>query len=316
MRLRSPFSLLSLGLVALLAGCTADGEGEADAMPEPEPEMTAEESLDALRDEWVARYNAGDADAVAALYTDSAWILNADQSVDMGPEALATSVREAMAGSPTSSVTTEDRIVMGDQAVAWGNYDVEATPEGGEAMSWSGAWIGYFKQIDGEWKIDGMLTNYGAPPPEGMPWGQPPEETPEEESTLGDLITRYETAFNAHDPAAVADLYTDDATVAFSFGPVMHGQDAVASDLETRFGEGTVSLDVHGVGTVDLDADHKIDAGWYELTDTASGESVQTGMYFNLVQRAADGAWKIKWGMTNGMPADAASMAAEPAAAG
>lgn len=316
MILRSPFSILTLAMVALVGACApGDSDAEGDAMTEAEPEMTAEESLDALRDEWVASYNAGDVDAVAALYTDSAWILNADQSVIEGREAQAAALGEAVAGSPTSSVTTEDRMVFGDQAVAWGNYDVEVAPEGAEPMDWSGAWIGYFKQIDGDWKIDGMLTNYDAMPPEGMPWDASTGEAPPEESTLTELIGQYETAFNAHDAAAVADMYTEDATVSFAFGPVLEGREAIAADLEDRFGERTTSIDIHGVGTADLDATHKIDAGWYELTDPESGEAVQTGMYFNLVEQAEDGTWKIKWGMSNGMPAGAAQ-AADAAASG
>ncbi len=90
-----------------------------------------------------------------------------------------------------------------------------------------------------------------------------------------------------------------------------HGRDAFAADLAAPFEERSTSIDVHGVGTIDLDADHKLDGGWYELHDAASGDRVQVGMYLNLLERAEDGSWRVRWSVSNARPEGA--MAGAPA---
>lgn len=306
MRRKPPLRFLHLGLLVTLAAACAPGDTEeTDAMPRTEEATTPEEALDALREAWVAGYNAHDVEAVTALYADSAWVLQADMSALHGRAEIAASLDSAMASSPTASVTTTGRMVMGDQAVARGAYQVDVATPDGEAMGWSGTWIAYFARTGEDWKIETMLTNYDADPPEGVTWSERAGEPPPENSTMTDLIASYEAAFSAGDADAVAALYSEDAAVAFSFGPELHGRQAVAEDLRARFAEGGGTLDVHGVGTVDLDATHKADAGWYEIKDPASGTVVQSGRYFNLVERAPDGSWTIQWGVYNGRPEEA-----------
>ncbi|HSH66063.1 MAG TPA: hypothetical protein VLB84_09745, partial [Bacteroidia bacterium] len=72
-------------------------------------------------------------------------------------------------------------------------------------------------------------------------------------------------------------------------------RDAIAGAAREAMEMGAATLDVHGVSTMELDADHRIDSGWYELLDGEGGELVQMGYYANLVERADDGSWQIRW---------------------
>jgi uncharacterized protein (TIGR02246 family) len=297
-----------LGLALIVAAC-AGGEPEADATSEAEapadPTMAAETAIDALRADWVTHYNLHHPDMVAEFYTDSAWILNADQSVDEGRDAVLASLTSAMSVSPTAAVSTDDLMVFGEHAVGRGTYQIDTAPEGAEATSWGGAWLAYFRQVDGRWLIEGMLTNYDSPRPEGWTWAETTDEAPPEETTMAEFIESFETHFNLNHPDMVADHYSEDASVAFGDGPFLEGRAAVAAELASRMEATPATLDVHGVGTLDLDESHKLDGGWFELKDPASGDVVSSGMYINLAERAADGTWTIKWAVTNSKPAAA-----------
>lgn len=310
MRHPAPFSPLLAGLFVLAVGCAPADTDTDEAMPQDEAPadatMAAEEAIESLRADWVTHYNLHHPDMVADFYADSALILNADGAVDEGRDAVAARLTEAMAGSPTATVTTGDIMTFGDQGVAWGTYQVEATVEE-QPMTMSGTYLGYFVPEGGEWKIAAMITNYDAPRPEGWVWAEAPAEAPPEESTMTEVITAFEEAFNQQQVDALAGMYADDAVVAYADGPVLRGRDAVAASFTERFGEGAVTIDVHGVGTMDLDATHRLDGGWYEMTDPASGQVVQTGMYMNLLEQAGDGSWQILWGVSNAQPPAAAA---------
>jgi uncharacterized protein (TIGR02246 family) len=289
----------------VLAAC---GGGE----PEPPAETTAaaapstaadEAAIEALREAWVTHYNLHHPDMVAALYTDSAFVLNANQSVDEGRAAIEATHTEAMAGNPTASVTSRDIMVFGDHAVSVGTYRVSVAPEGGEPASWSGHYMNYLQRVDGEWKIAGLITNFDAPPPADYPWAEPIGDPPPEESTLSELIDGYETHWNLQHPDMVADFYTPDAMAAFADREAVEGRAAIAGVLRERAAEMATEIDVHGVGTMDLADGWKIDGGWYEISAAEGGQPVQGGMYMNLVQRMDDGSWKIRWMVSNGRPA-------------
>lgn len=289
-------------LTLTLGACGGD---EPDAQPDPMPEEAtsatrAQAAIEAVREAWVTHYNLHHPDMVADLYADSAWVLNADLAVDEGRDAIAASLTEAMQSNPTATVTTRETRVFGDDAVSIGTYEVTATPEGADPVSWSGHYLNYLTRIDGEWKITGLITNYDSPRPEGWTWAEPVAEAPPEEGTMGELVEGYETHWNLQHPDMVADFYAPDAVVALANQPVLEGRDAVAAALRERQAQGPTEIDVHDVATIDLADGWKLDGGWYELTAVEGDATVQTGMYMNLVRRMEDGSWKIHWMVSNG----------------
>lgn len=300
---RFRFTAALLGLTLAVGACaedTPDTEATPEAETAAEAPAQGEAAVEALAEEWVTHYNLHHPEMVADLYTEDATFLAADLSVDEGREAIAASLAEQMEGSPTASVTTDDVMMFGDRAVARGTYSVEVTMD--EApVSFSGAYINLLQQVDGEWRIQGLLTNYDSPRPEGWSWGEP-GDPPEEASTMTSLIEEFETHWNLGHPDMVADLYAEDAVVSFSNGPWLNGRDAVAGTLGERMEAVAATIDVHGVTTIELDEAHRVDGGWYEILADESEEVLQTGMYVHLLEQAEDGSWKILWAVTNGRP--------------
>jgi uncharacterized protein (TIGR02246 family) len=287
---------------SLLLACAPETESAADTPPAAE--LSAEEAaLEAIRVDYVARYNAGDAAGVAGLHDESAFGLWADGTVSTGRDEILANLQETLGGSPTLELSPGGSFVSGDNAVGHGHYTVSMSPEGAGPMTMSGHYMTHFTRTDGQWRIAGVITNYDGAPPEGMPMGELPEETPADEGTMQEFVQAYAAAVNAADWAALSSMYTDDAVVAFSNLELMEGPAAVAAAYEGRFGTTPPVFEAHDVGTRDLGNGHALDGGWYRLTvATPEGDMVQTGTWMSLVQQQADGSWKIRWQVTNGQP--------------
>lgn len=301
---------LSLSLLLVLAACSA---GESDATPEgseapeaPAAEATVaadEQALDALREEWVTHFNLHHPDMVADLYTADAVALLADQGVYEGRDAIAAWLAESAAGEPTVSVADRGSMIFGDAALIHGTYETQATSPEGEPLTATGGYMNVLQRVDGEWRIAGMVTNYDSPRPEGWPWAEGEGEPPAEEGTMAELVEAFETHWNLGHADMVADLFTEDAVVSFSDSPFIEGRAAVQASLEESMAEEpATTLTVHDVGTMDLDADHRVDGGWYELTAGEGGEVVQSGAYMLLARRDAEGSWKLQRFISNGRP--------------
>lgn len=299
---RFRFTAFFLALT-LVAGACAEEASDTDA-PEAEAATEApgeaEAAVEALAEEWVTHYNLHHPDMVADLYTEDATVLASDLSVDEGREAIAASLAEAMEGSPTVSVSTDDVRVFGDRAVARGTYSVETTLDD-DPVSFSGAYINLLRRVDGEWRIQGLQTNYDSPRPDGWSWAEF-EDQPEEGSAMTSLIEEFETHWNLQHPDMVADLYAEDAAVSFADSPVLEGRDAVAQWVGEQMETQATTLDIHGVDTIELDDAHRLDVGWYEVFAAESEELLQAGRYVNLLELAEDGSWKILWEVNSGRP--------------
>lgn len=298
--------VLSLTLALALTACGGEEPPPEQAPPAAETAAAApspdEAAIDDLRASWVQHYNLHHPDMVAAFYTDSAWVLGADQSVDEGRAAIEASLTEAMAANPTVDVEGFETMVFGNMAVTVGRYEVEANPEGAEPMGWSGYYMNFLTREGGEWKIEGLITNFDEVPPAEFAWSEWTDEAPPEQGTLTELVQGYETHWNLQHPDMVADFYADDAWVAFANREPVEGRDAVAAALQERAAEMATEIDIHSVGTMDLGDGWALDGGWYELTAAEGGALVQRGMYMNLVRRADDGTMKVQWSVANGQP--------------
>src|SRR3970040_1948271 len=108
MKLRRATVFLVAGLAA---ACAQEAAEQATA--EPAAEMSADETaLEQLRADYVTHYNLHHAPMVAEMFTDSAYFLAADGSVQEGRAAVQASLEAAMAGLPTLSLTTGETLVL------------------------------------------------------------------------------------------------------------------------------------------------------------------------------------------------------------
>lgn len=300
--------LLLAGVLA--AGCAPDADEQAEA---PAAEATAESAtaadeaaIEQISADYVTHYNMQHADVVANLYADSAFALFADGANRMNRAEVLEDLQADVAGAPTLDLTTGDVMVMGDNAVGHGTWSVRTTMEGAaEPMTVGGHYMTYFVRVNGEWKIGGVITNFGESPPAGMPMVGPEGDPPPDEGTMGEMVNAYVQAFNAGDAAAVSNMYTEDGFHAYANLPPAQGRSAIASTLQDRFAAGQPTIEIHDVGTVDLGNGWAIDGGWYVMTAPGEGGATmaQNGAYLNLLQRQTDGTWKIHWGVSNGNPA-------------
>lgn len=301
--------LAVFSIALLAAGCAGDASQEGAeaaseaAASEMSESMSADEAaIDQIRTDYVQHYNMHHAPVVAELYTDSATWLSADGEVYEGRPAIQASLEEAMAMTPTLTLNSRETMFFGDWAMGFGDYSVQMNPPDGEPMTATGAYLTGFERVDGQWKIAGVITNYNTAPPEGMPAAEMSDaEPPAEEGTMTALVEAYETHFNLGHAEMVADLYTDDATVAFANLPIGEGKAAVVSSLQERFAMGdSPQVDIHDIFTMELGEGWAVDAGWYAITD-GEGAELQHGNYINLLQQV-DGEWKIHWMVSNAAP--------------
>lgn len=299
---------ISLLFVALLIGaCSGDMEEatEAAAMPEMSPDEMA---LNQLRDDWATHYNMGHASVVAGNYVEDAFTLGADQSILMDRAAIEASMSALMeAASPQISFSGGENMFFGDRAVGWGTYSTELTTPDGPASS-SGTYMTTFLKVEGDWKIAGVITNFDADPPEGFVYADPPTEAPEPNTenmpAMGDLISAYQTHYNLGHPTMVADFYVDDAMAAFANLPYTEGHDAISTLMVERMAAAPANMTINEVGTISLGDGWALDGGSYQMADKDSGETIVSGAFLLLVNETSDG-WRIKWAVTNSMPAGA-----------
>jgi uncharacterized protein (TIGR02246 family) len=301
-------AVFSIALLAAACAGEASQEGAEAASEAAASEMSEsmgddEAAIEQIRADYVEHYNMHHAPVVAELYDDSATWLSADGSVQEGKAAILASLEEAMGNTPTLSLSSRETMFFGDFAMGFGEYSVQMNPPEGEAMTATGAYMtGFERGADGQWKIIGVITNYNTDPPEGMPAPEMTDsEPPPEEGTMTALTEAYETHFNLGHAEMVADLYTDDATVAFANLPIGEGKAAVVSSLQERFAMGdSPQVDIHDVYTMELEGGYAVDAGWYTISGS-DGTVLQEGAYLNLLQQV-DGEWKIHWMVSNGNP--------------
>ena len=304
--------ILPVLCVALLAvscgGEPAEDETTTDAAAEAagvDAAVSADEAaIDALRLDYVQHYNMHHASVVADMYADSAVWLSADGSVLENRDEILASLETAMGGTPTLNLSTRDVMVFGDYAVAIGDYDIQTTAPDAGAISVAGHYLTGFNRVDGQWKIIGVVTNYNAEPPAGLPVVMDDGDAPPENGTMTEMVTAYETHFNLGHADMVADLFTDDAVAALGNLPLSQGSAAIEAALQQRIAMGdSPQVDIHDVYTMELGDGWAIDSGWYEITATGEAGPVgQSGAYINLVRRQADGSWKIHWLVSNAQP--------------
>ncbi len=306
MKLRSTLPLF-VGLVAASCGGeTADsGAEEATEMASVAEEMTpAEAALDEFTGEFAEYYNMHDAAAVANMYAEDAITLLADGTIATSRDQILANLENAMSSSPSLTLEPAARIVLDDHAVARGHFTVNTTA-GEQAVEMGGNYLTVFTRgEDGGWQVQAVITNYDAPPPEGMPRGTTPGETPEDAGTMKEVTDFYATHFNMGHASMVADLFTDDGFLARPNAPAAEGRAAIEAALQAAIDQGVSNLVIHDVRTQELGEGWAADMGWHTAdVATPDGTMSNAGTYISLLKQQEDGSWKLHWLVANGLPA-------------
>jgi uncharacterized protein (TIGR02246 family) len=132
---------------------------------------------------------------------------------------------------------------------------------------------------------------------------------------VNNVRNEFMSAFNMGDAAKVASLYAVDAVLMPTHQPMITGRDAIENFNKTFFEMFTATVNIAPVETK-VFGDRALDRGTYSihLTPKAGGSPMMDeGKYLVLLQRQADGSWKLTHDIDNtSMPLQAASTQTTP----
>ena len=152
-------ALLVVGLIGgVLVACTATGG----------PDEAAEVAkIEVVYDEYAATVNDGGFERYMALWDDDAIQLSPDAPDHINKE----QIREVMqpvfdSFNQTAAINTEEVQILGEQAYAFGTFEITVTPkDGGDTLVLNGQFLDILaKQEDGSWKIAIDCHNFYMPP--------------------------------------------------------------------------------------------------------------------------------------------------------
>jgi uncharacterized protein (TIGR02246 family) len=130
--------------------------------------MIDKEAIAAIEERTRAAYAAGDADAVAAQYTEDAILMRPNSPTLVGRKAIAEGHRPWFANFRAELTHEVDEIeAIGDQAYMRGRFVVVATPkQGGAPVRLQGKSLSIVQRgPDGVWRFARDIFNYDHPTP-------------------------------------------------------------------------------------------------------------------------------------------------------
>lgn len=139
--------LAALSMIIVCAACAPTGSQYGAAIV-------------ARSDAWETAFNAGDVDALVALYTDDARILPPNAELAQGSAAVALEFGEMIASGVSIGLDTIDAQIAGDIGYRVGSYTIIA-PDG--AVVDRGKYVETWRLANGEWKISSDIWNSDMP---------------------------------------------------------------------------------------------------------------------------------------------------------
>lgn len=308
----------ALSIVLLLAGaalgCAPPGEEDA---PEAATDTPAEPGDDeaavrALAEAWDPTFMMEDADAMAALFTEDAVRLPANEPIIAGREAIRADFVEVFDGTSYETSNPVEAIgVADDWAWVYGTFeDVETDEESGETSEDAGKWLSILRRTDEGWKYEVDMWNRNAPLPAEaieeisgaeLPPAEAVTEGPAEEvEAVRAVLDSWAAAQDAGDVDALVAPYAEDAVVLNEDGPEIVGREAIRADLEAEAASLEASDSVATYDVIEVDGDWAWARGHFETTVTPeSGETLTlVGKWLNILRRTDDG-WKIEVAIWN-----------------
>lgn len=161
--------VVALGL-SVVAGCAPQVETAEQA----EARMTADASsartaIEASNQQFMAHFNAGRGDSVAAHYTEDGRVMAPNMAVASGRSAIAASM--GMMGGATLVLTTESVAANGPLAVERGTYRITLTPPGAPApITDTGKYMVSWRKVGDKWMMVDDIWNSDLP---AVPMGPP-----------------------------------------------------------------------------------------------------------------------------------------------
>lgn len=161
--MRNVFLYLMLGLAGsafLIVGCQPAGQPEAEtpAAEPAAPVMSDEDTIRKVADDFVAAWNASDADTIAGLFAEDGDTIT-ETGYFQGWEAIAGNYKAAFEGpykGTTLMVTTTSiRFLESDVAIGDGTYEIAGLKdaEGNDMPNIKGIWTNVMTKAGDKWRI-------------------------------------------------------------------------------------------------------------------------------------------------------------------
>jgi uncharacterized protein (TIGR02246 family) len=127
---------------------------------------------------WATAYNAGNADAVVALYADDAVVMPPGAPMARGHAAIKQALVKDIAGAQAAGVTLV--ISAGDEAgttgnLAWHSGTYSVTDKAGKTVD-TGKYMDVSRKMGGKWRIIRDIWNSDTPPPAPAPAPSAPKK--------------------------------------------------------------------------------------------------------------------------------------------
>ncbi|MDP2479190.1 MAG: DUF4440 domain-containing protein [Candidatus Palauibacterales bacterium] len=169
MRTRLALALLAAATATQLACAPTDQRtgSSQSAMASPAPTAADTAAVEHGIAAFDSAMNAGDVDALAALYTADAVSIPPDVPAVTGTEAIKTLWTDFLAQGDVRTHNVAQRLyISGDLATGWGTYTVDVKPTQGSPVHVTGNFaVIWRKQADGSWKAVMNIWNRDAPAP-------------------------------------------------------------------------------------------------------------------------------------------------------
>lgn len=157
--------ILILVLTLALAGCSAPAEkAEPEKTADPQADKAA---VDKLRDDFMAAFNAGDADKIGELYSEDAVAMGGDRPTLQGRAAIVENNKQMFTQFSTKiAITPLQTKTSGDLAYDQGTYTMEMTPKapGGKPAMEEGRYVVVLHREGTVWKVIADIDNKNPPP--------------------------------------------------------------------------------------------------------------------------------------------------------
>ena len=165
--------MAALGIFAMITACqpVAETAEQAEARMASEA-AAAKTAIEASNTRFMAHFNAGQGDSVAAHYTEDGRVMAPNMPVASGRQAIAASMG-AMGGA-TLVLTTESVAASGSLAVERGTYKITLTPPGATApITDTGKYLVHWHKVGDNWMMVDDIWNSDLP---AMPMGPPAKQ--------------------------------------------------------------------------------------------------------------------------------------------
>jgi uncharacterized protein (TIGR02246 family) len=159
-----------LASVVMIAALSSAGAAQSTPKP-PAAGASVDAAIRAVADLYVKATMAGDAKAIAALYTEDAMEMPPNQPPIKGRAAIQQYYEKELAGAKMANFSLNhlETHAVGDRGYDVGTYKQNVTPTGSAGFNDTGKYVVILKRSAGSWKVAYAIYSSDRPMPAGPP---------------------------------------------------------------------------------------------------------------------------------------------------